>query len=178
MILDRRLPPAVTLDPRSFKTGFACAVLQEESRVPAEAAVPLAARAEPDSTVVAPGQQRRPRRRARLHRAEGTQHSETRPVPTRQNSRFWMCPTNAYAASWRGSHCSNSSRLGGLSHTLLMVMMPFNPGTPQATATSPPARPRRGPSPSPQAIPSVSRRVPVRFLLPRRHLDPRQTANP
>jgi hypothetical protein len=28
-----------------------------------------------------------------FHPAEGTQHSEARPVPTRQNSRFWM-PAN------------------------------------------------------------------------------------
>jgi len=41
-----------------------------------------------------PGAHRCPSRDARLHRAEGTQHSETRPVPTRQNSRFWMCRTS------------------------------------------------------------------------------------
>ena len=35
-----------------------------------------------------------PSRDARLHPAEGTQHSEARPVPTRQNSRFWMSATS------------------------------------------------------------------------------------
>ena len=35
-----------------------------------------------------------PLRDARLHPAEGTQLSEARPVPTRQNSRFWMSATS------------------------------------------------------------------------------------
>ena len=37
---------------------------------------------------------RGPSRDAWLHPAEGTQHSEARPVPTRQNSRFWMSATS------------------------------------------------------------------------------------
>ena len=89
MILDRRLPSAVTLGPRSSKLASSAL---SSGRTPCTAEA--ADRAEHDSMVVAAGQQRRPGRRARLHRAEGTHHSETRPVPTRQNSRFWMCPTS------------------------------------------------------------------------------------
>ena len=35
-----------------------------------------------------------PSRDAWLHPAEGTQHAEARPVPTRQNNRFWMSATS------------------------------------------------------------------------------------
>jgi hypothetical protein len=77
MILDRRLPPTVTPDPRSSKTGRS-----NQLRITGASPAPH------------PGAHRRPSQDARLHRAKRTQHSETSPVPTRQSSRLCTCPTS------------------------------------------------------------------------------------
>ena len=67
------------LSPRSRPLSAATQRIKALRRCPASASLPI--------------------RDVWLHPAEGTQHSEARPVPTRQNSRLWMSATSRQSSS-------------------------------------------------------------------------------
>ena len=64
-----------------------------------------------------------PSRDAWLHPAEGTQHSEARPVPTRQNSQFWMSATSRASHRPQRTERRLRARLhhGPLSHQVIAL---------------------------------------------------------